>query len=322
MFKAVLTIAGLGVLLLLVAIIVLVWVNWSERFYGQLGTLTVAFLTTVAALIIVFAMLKGDTVSDAFTTFIVVNSDTHLPQWPGVVQFPVKPYSLVDRLIRHCGLASPKILDGTTGKELILFEGPHNESDEIGFYEELLQYKLLMEIIGMHNPNPSVTVTVGPPGISIGDTKPFKLSEAERRPLMDFWPEISKARFCNNPVEKGLIQYSFSRLPKNTAIKLERVTSEEITPHEKHVLILTKPYFFKIEITIEPGIYPAQKALPANAGIAPEVADKCKLLMFQISMTARFDRITSGNPRTGELKDWASWMFAQLQRRYSDTTPE
>ena len=156
MFKAVLTIAGLGVLLLLVAIIVLVWVNWSERFYGQLGTLTVAFLTTVAALIIVFAMLKGDTVSDAFTTFIVVNTENHLPVWPNDltpsnIALMRDRNSLISRLSDYSRLAWPTISDNA-GNETILFETPQKDSDESVFYEELLQYKLVIEIMDMHNP--------------------------------------------------------------------------------------------------------------------------------------------------------------------------
>ncbi len=64
MLKTITFLAGLGIIILLVAIIILVTVNWSDKFYAQLVALAVAFVGTVAALIVVLAMLKGDTVSD------------------------------------------------------------------------------------------------------------------------------------------------------------------------------------------------------------------------------------------------------------------
>src|SRR5205823_7250542 len=172
----------------------------------------------------------------------------------------------------------------------------------------------------MHNPNPWVSVTLGPPGLEVGSKKPFKLSEVEAKPLLDVCTGISNIRFSNNPVEKERLKIYSSRLPKDTKITLHEITSTGQPPTEKRTVVLTKPYFFTIEITIEPGTYSGQTTVPSRSGIRPDLATKSKVLMFQISMTARFERITSGNPRTGELMEWAKWMFAQLQRKYSDAT--
>ena len=79
MFKIVVVTALLGVLLLLAAIIILVSYNWSDKFYGQFTALVLPFVAMVAALIVVLAMLKGETLGDAFTTFIIVNRENHLP---------------------------------------------------------------------------------------------------------------------------------------------------------------------------------------------------------------------------------------------------
>ena len=106
MLKTITFLAGLGIIILLVAIIILVTVNWSDKFYAQLVALAVAFVGTVAALIVVLAMLKGDTFSDEFMTFVVVNTETHLPVFPN--QINPDRNSLVYRLGHYSGLASPK----------------------------------------------------------------------------------------------------------------------------------------------------------------------------------------------------------------------
>ncbi len=315
--KTILFVAGLGILLLLVAIIILVSLNWSV-FYAQLATLMGAFVGTVVALIVVLATLKGDTFSDEFTTFVVVNTETHLPVFPN--QINPDRNSLVYRLGHYSGLASPKLTD-QTGKEIILFAGPQNVRDETPFYEELLQYEVVMEVIDMHNPNPWIRLTVGEPGPSVGANKPFKLSDADKKPLLDTCPDISKLRFSNNPVERQRLKVYSSRLPKNTTITLQPITSTERAGSEKHTVVLTKPYFFTIEITIEPAHFSGQTGIPANSGISPELATKSKTLMFQITMVARFERLTSGNRLTPELKDWTKWMFGRLQTKFSDTTP-
>jgi len=215
-------------------------------------------------------------------------------------------------------LAAPTIHD-STGKEVTLFEGPHNDTEATAFYEQLLQYKVVKEIVDMHNPNPWLTVTLGS-GPSIGRSKVFPLSELETKPLVQACPDMSKAKFANNPVEKtGLDIYS-SRLPKGTSITLPGIASAN--PNEKHTVVLRNPRFFTIVMLIEPAEFPAQQGVPASSGIKPEMAEKCKILMFKVSMEAKFERITSGNYRTSELKDWAKWMFERLEERLSDATTE
>jgi len=171
----------------------------------------------------------------------------------------------------------------------------------------------------MHNPNPIVSVTLGPPGLSLGDRKPFKLSQPEKKLLTQACPDIFRLRFARNPGEKVALKFYSSRLPKGTKITLPPVTSTENTGNEKRIIVLTKHNFFTVEITIEPGMWSGQRTVPVNAHISPQFVSKSKVLMFQISMVAKFARLTAGNYQTGELKDWARWMFGRLQSRFSDT---
>jgi hypothetical protein len=322
MFRAVIITAWLGFALLLGATIALGIFNWN-KFYTPLGALGLALAGTFAGLCTLGVILKEDVFGGVFTTFVVINAENYLPMWPNDItpanmELARNHSSLVSRLFEYSGLAIPTIHD-STGKEVTLFEGPHNESDTTAFYEQLLQYKVVMEIVDMHNPNPRLTVTLGS-GTSIGRVKVFSLSELQTKPLLEICPDISKAKFANNPVRRAMLEADVSRLPKDTKVTLPGITSAN--PNEKHAVALTKPLFFTIEIVIEPAEFPAQPGLPAGSGITPEMAAKSKTLMFKIAMQARFEKITSGNYRTAELKDWAKWVFERLESRLSDTTAE
>ncbi len=66
MFKVLLIIAGLAVLLLLVATAILVKFNWSEKLYSPLISILLAGLVTT--FITFLLMSKGETFGKSFTT--------------------------------------------------------------------------------------------------------------------------------------------------------------------------------------------------------------------------------------------------------------
>ena len=224
------------------------------------------------------------------------------------------------RLTDYLILAQPKIHD-QTGSERVFFEAPRNQSDETTFYEELLQYRILMEIIDMHNPNQWVSTAVGGQGFAVSNNRSFKLTEADKKPLKDVAPEVTRNRFSRNPVEQERVKIYTSRLPRDTRIQLRQTKSSEKPSDEKHSVILTKPRFFTLEIIVKPGTGSAIGSLPPGSGVVPELMAKCKTLAFEISMTAKFEKLTGGNYRTEEFKNWARWVFDQLESKFSDNTP-
>ena len=323
MFKALMIVAWLGFVFLLGATIILGSLNWN-KFYTQFGALGLALAGTLAGLCTLGVILKGDTFSSAFTTFIIVNTDNHLPISPNDVSnftLAQDPNSLMHRSLEYAGLASPKIQD-QSGNEILLFEGPQNDQDETRFYEELLQYRLLIEIIKVQNPHPWVTVRVGTPGFSVGKSNAFGLTQFTNQPIVGVAPEVTTNRFSRNPVEQETIKVYPSRLPTNTRITLGRGEPSERISSETHSLVLVKPHFFRLEIVITPGSGSGTKNLPANSGVLPDIAAKCKTLTFEISMRAEFEKLTTGNYRTEELKNWARWVFSQLETKFSDNSPE
>jgi len=303
-FKALIIIAWFGFLLLLGATIILGSLNWN-KFYTQFGALGLALAGTLAGLCTLGVILKGDTFSSAFTTFVVVNTDNHLPIFPNDVSnlaLAQTPNSLMHRLLEYAGLVSPTIRN-ETGKEIVLFEAPQNDQDETRFYEELLQYRLLIEVIKMQNPHPWVTLRVGTPGFSVGKSNAFGLTEFTSEPIVRVVPQITRNRFSRNPVEQETIKAYPSRLPINTEVELRSTEPSQKIPFETHSLLLVKPHFFTLEILIKPGSGSGTKNLPANSGVLPELAAKCKTLAFEISMRAEFEKLTTGSYRTEELKN-------------------
>ena len=249
MFKALVIIALFAVLLLCIATAILVKFNWSEKLYSPLLSIWLAGLVTT--FITVLLMSKGETFGRSFTTFIVVNAETHLP--PVLLFNPSNMTGLMGRLSDYLMLAQPKIQD-ETGSELVLFEGPRTDEDETTFYEELLQYKILMQIMDIDNPNQWVSTAVGGQGFAVSNNRPFKLTEADNKPLKDVAPEVTQNRFSRNPVEEARIKLYSSRLPRDTTIELRRIKSSEKPGDEKPLMIVTKPHFFTLEIVIRPGM--------------------------------------------------------------------
>jgi hypothetical protein len=52
--------------------------------------------------------------------------------------------------------------------------------------------------------------------------------------------------------------------------------------------------------------------------VSPEVAAHCQTFQFQVTMRAKFDKMTAGNAKTQEYKDWVNALFAGVRERLGD----
>ena len=206
--------------------------NWSDKLFNPLLSLLLA--GTVTTFITVLLMLKSEIYETSFTTLFITNTQTHLP--PTLHYSPTSKFN--NRLYDYHRLAIPTNI--TDGKEEVLFATPSNDDELTIFSEELIQYQIFKEIIAMHTQHKILSKGIA--GVSSNITKPYKLSETDKKPLTDFIKEISKNRFSNKPMEKYLMDVTYSKLPKNTNIEFKRIPSSEKTGAEKHLIILTKPY--------------------------------------------------------------------------------
>ena len=133
---------------------------------------------------------------------------------------------------------------------------------------------------------------------------------------MDVAPDVMRNRFSHNPVEHMRIEHYRSRLPTKTKIEVK------IGREESASITVRKPNFFTLEIVIRPGMGSGVGSSPTGSGVHPELVAKSKTLAFEIVMQARFEKLSGGNYRTEELKNWAKWAFDQLEKKFSDSTPE
>lgn len=88
---------------------------------------------------------------------------------------------------------------------------------------------------------------------------------------------------------------------------------------EKFIVRLEKARFFVIDFTVEPLLATGMGIFPKGVSVTePEVAGRCQTYQFQVTMQAAFEWITAGNQQTREYKDWASWLFSNLEDRMGD----
>lgn len=108
-------------------------------------------------------------------------------------------------------------------------------------------------------------------------------------------------------------------LPKDTKVRLIHLASSSTNGVEKFIVKLEKPRFFVIDFTVEPLLATGMGILPKGvSAVSPEVAARCQTYQFEVTMRAAFERITAGNQQTQEYKDWANWLFSNLQDRVGD----
>ncbi len=308
MFK-VLIIIALGALVLLTTVtIILVKMNWGEKLYNPL--LSLFLVGAVTTFVTVLLLLKGETIESSFTTLIVIDSQNHLPPFPS----PDSSTRNNKHLSTYHKLSSPIVI--FQGIEETLFPTPQNNAEEITFYEELLQYVIFRELIDMHYQSQSLSQGVA--GVSSSTYNPFKLTETEEKPLIEFESQLSKNRFSKDKIDSSMRDVTFAKLPKGTTVEFTRTPSSENTGVEKHTIILSKPNYFSIEIIIGAGFTTGLNSVPPGLALASEIVKFCKTSMFTISIVAKFEKITAGNWRTEELKNWAKWMSKELESRLSE----
>lgn len=309
MYKILMVISALALILLISVTAILVKLNWSEKLYNPLLSLGLA--GTVTTFITVLLMLKGEHLERSFTTLVVIDSTTHLP--PFII--PDSTNVLSTRLYDYNNLSVHKA--NVNGIEQIYFNIPTNTKEETVFYEELLQYRIFKSIILLQKE--SHAITQGVQGVKSSIHKPFKLTEFEKKPFRHYLSEVSKNRFSNNFHDQQELthDFPFSKLPKDTEIEFKRIPSSEKTGVEKHLIIVRKPLYFTMQITIAVSLG-VNNSIPPNLNINSDIAKRCNTSMFIITMDANFDKITAGNWKTEELKKWIKWLFDGIEKRYSD----
>jgi len=298
-----------GFVLLSVATVALVILNWSEKTLTPvLSILVIGTATTLAAVLV---SLKQSTIESAFTTSVVLDTVEGAPPFPDVAP---NNSQLSDRLTEFARLGRPAI--NQNGKTVITIQKPNDESERFAFCGELLQYHLLHTIERLQRGGWKVGIVHGVSTSAV--SKPMKLSKIQDYPGKTFLSIVAANRFSNSDMERFVWEHGHLPLPRDTKVSLIHLNTSPTTGTEKHIVRLEKPRFFVIDFTIEPLGGTGLGVLPKGVSLAPEAAARSQTYQFQITMRATFEWITAGNQQTQEYKDWANWLFSNLQDKLGE----
>lgn len=309
MYKILILISAFALIILATVTIILVKLNWSEKLYSPLLSLGLA--GTVTTFITVLLMLKGFESETNFTTLVAIDSRDYL--------IPNNHYptdiGIGNAMTEYLFLTHPEYtVDNYQGKS---FEAPKNDSEATIFNLELVQYGIFKSILDFTSETTSIVTDIDN-GVSGEFKKPYKIKELVKRPLKELKTELIKNRFSNCPVEFFSIENSNFKFPKDTKVEFKRIPTSPKTGPEKQVIILSKKYYFKIEIIIEAGFGSVgPNSDPKILKIDAETAKYCHTYLYNITIKTEFEKITGGNWRTEELKNWASWLTSKIEKKYS-----
>jgi hypothetical protein len=301
--------AVVGFVLLLIATIALVILNWSEKTLAPaLSILLVGVASTLAAVLI---SLRGSTIESAFSTSVVLDTMEGAP--PFLIPDPNNP-KLTDRLSELSVLGTPAI--NRDGKTVITIQRPKNDDERFSFCGELIQYQLLRTIEKLQRGGSGVGMVYGASVATV--RKPMRLSKIQDYPGKTFLRVIASNRFSDSDMERFWWDHGHFPLPQNSKVTFIHLASSPTTGTEKHIVRLEKPLFFDIDFVVEPLGATSAGVLPKGLTMAPALATRCQTYQFQITMRAIFKKITAGSWQTQEYKDWANWLFSGVRAELGD----
>ncbi len=298
-------IALVGVALLIIATTYLVVVNWSEEMYPRLVS---AFgVGAVTLLVAVLATLKGSHQDMKFTTTVIFDETTHR------VPIPIpSAQGLTTTFERMSSLGWAAAEEKDT---------PQNLDEAFSYCGELLQHKLLKDLSDIQRQGTSVIARVGSPNMEVHPGS-LIIAVPDRVEI----PPSQFAGYDSNRFSKT--QWAVSmwkifggiRAPLGTSVILQRKTG----PTQFGIRIMKKGYF-TFDITIDPvsggPSRPAGMTILGNTTyyIYPEgitiLSKNLTTYIYDVSMSAQFEKMTAGNWRTEHYKRWIAWLMSELAKR-------
>lgn len=298
-----------GFVLLFVATIALVTLNWSEKTLAPV--LSILLVGTATTLATVLVTLKGSTVESSFPTSVVLDTDQGAPLF--VIPSETDP-KLTSRLSELASLGRPTI--NRDGKTVSTTEKPADLGDRFSFGGELLQYQLVHVIEKLQRGGWKAGMFFGASAATVYN--PMKPSSAEDYPKEALLSAVASNRFSQSDSERFHWEHSRLPLPKNTKLTLVHFPSSASTGAERYIVRLEKPMFFQINFIIEPLIGTGPGILPRGLDVDPQIAANCETYQFRITTQAKFEKITAGTSHAEEYKDWATRLFAGVKDSFGD----
>lgn len=304
--------AGTGLLLL--AAIVLVWINSSQQVYMQL--LSASLVGTITFLLTFVSSLKATTEQTTFATSVVEDTRSHLPVFATPGRSPSATSLRASELssIAH-GLFAPSPGAATAARPPSIAEG-----DVTRFNLELLQYLVVRDLRDRQKVTWSVTqLSTASGGVSQPQVnRPPSLSDPIQLKGEEVLRLLRSNRFAAAPFEHFGWENIALILPKGAGLVLRHDAGGEGKGPESVSVVIERRDYFTLNITITPIGAATPGFLPRGLEIAPADRPYCRTHHYIISANARFHRLTAGNSRTEENKAWVRWAFKELESRFKD----
>jgi hypothetical protein len=292
-----------GFVLLIFVTVSLVKLNWSDKSLAPI--LSILLVGTATTLVTVAVPLKSSTIDSAFAASVVLDTAQGAPPMGTLANTKVNQQ--LNELTR---LARPAINNG--GKTEITVTYPKNLSEMFAFGGELLQYRLIHVIQELQRGGWKAGYSFGASVATV--TAPISSPDAELYSPQQVLATVASNRFSNSDMERVHWEHTKFSLPPKTKLTLLLPSASG----GNYVVTLDKPLFFQINFAIEPLLGTSSGALPEGLALRPEVSARCQTYHYRITMSAKFERITAGNSRTQEYKDWVNRLFSGVQDKLGD----
>jgi hypothetical protein len=257
-------------------------------------------------------VIGGNKIDKSFSISVIVDQKDYLP----VIVF-YDDHIKTSRLSKYFSLSHPNA--EIEGKRIFIGDYPENYQSSIKNLSQIIQYKLIYDLFEIQNSG--ITFTSSMQVTSNGNTssvanissgvslpQPFKLSKSEKIKWADVLKLFQNRKFTRDVNEINTSKYISLKLPVGTKLALDSSVIKGTYVNYKIVLI---NHLFKIIFTIKSE--GSAGPISSNLGIHPDIAERCKLYTYIISMNGLFYNLKSGIPETAEYKKWADWVFEKLK---------
>jgi hypothetical protein len=297
---------AVGVFALFLAVAVLAYLNWSPKAVAPVASaLMVGAVTALVALVV---QLKGTKRSSEFAMSVVLSTKDGRPPLEVPDSPPSRANVQLDELFRF---SRPTV--NRDGKSTPSDKNPDNDSERIAFASELIQYRLVRLTQELQRGSMKGGYSYGASFATV--TSPIKTADSVDYSTAALASIVGSNRFARSDSEDFHWQHVAFPLPKKTTLQL---TSPAMGAGQQYGMVIQKPMYFRITMTIQPLPYTSPGVLPRGLSIRPELAAVCQTYHFRVTMTAVFEKITSGNYRTEEYQEWVARLFDGIRDRLAD----
>jgi hypothetical protein len=303
--------AGIGLSLLILATVMLVWMNRSEQVTSQL--FAAAAIGTMSFVIAFGSSLRASNAELSFTTSIVEDMRSHLPLmvFPGLtLQGPAYQASRISML---AGGPFARMQGEPAGQPASLPE------EDVGTrYLELIQALILQDLREITLGGFGVTQTLTNGGSTTSATlrqvPPLTNPAVLAGPMVV--QELETNMFASSPLQRHSWEHMGIRLPAGSKLRIATLPSSPQTGPTRTILNIDVPSYLELSFTVTPLGSNGPGSTVEGVSVPQEIRNVCKAHHFAITARAHFPRLTSGSDRTEENKRWVQWVFSELERRF------